>query len=44
VAVAAHLYPDEEDVFRFTVELLLDAIELRAARAGGAATKEEGQR
>jgi AcrR family transcriptional regulator len=40
VAVAAHLYPDEDDVFAFTVELLLDAIELRAARTA-AKTKEE---
>jgi AcrR family transcriptional regulator len=39
VTVAAHLYPDAEDVFRFTVELLLDAIELRAAESA-AETKE----
>jgi AcrR family transcriptional regulator len=39
VAVAPHLYPDAEDVFRFTVELLLDVIELRAARPA-AGTKE----
>lgn len=39
VALARHLYPDEGDVFAFTVELLLDAIELRAARTA-AITKE----
>jgi AcrR family transcriptional regulator len=40
VAVSAHLFPDVEDVFRFTVDLLLDALELRAARAS-AQTKED---
>ncbi len=39
VAVAEHLYPDADEVFRFTVELLLDAIELRADRSA-AQTKE----
>jgi AcrR family transcriptional regulator len=40
VAVARHLYPGEDHVFTFTVELLLDAIELQAARTA-ASTKEE---
>jgi AcrR family transcriptional regulator len=40
VTVAEHLFPDVEEVFRFTAELFLDAIELRAARTS-AETKEE---
>jgi AcrR family transcriptional regulator len=40
VAVSPHLFPDVEEVFGFTVELLLDAFERRAAEAS-ASTKEE---
>lgn len=32
VAVAEHLFPDVDDVFEFTVDLVLDAIELRGKR------------
>ena len=32
VAVATDLYPDDDDIFRHTVELMLEAIELRASR------------
>jgi AcrR family transcriptional regulator len=32
VAISPHLYPDDDVVFRFTIELLLNAIELRASR------------
>jgi len=42
VATASYLYPDEGEVFAYTVELLLDSIELRAAQAAGQ-PKEEGR-
>jgi AcrR family transcriptional regulator len=40
VAVAPHLYRDSDDVFKVGLEMLLDAIEARGARA--AAAKDEG--
>ena len=41
VAVARHLFPGEDATVEFVVELALDAIELRGARAWVARTKEE---